>query len=311
MVDLSVVIPIYQSAGSLEELHRRLKKALAKTTPRFEIVFVEDGGRDHSWEILESIARKDPKVKAFRLSRNFGQHAAITAGLSQCVGKWAIVMDGDLQDPPEEIPRFWSKAREGYDIVYSKRKQMKHAFWRNLIGDIYFKLINFFNQSAIDREFGNFTAVSRKVIDAFLGVRDRDRHYLFILYWLGFQSAILEYEHGERGSGRSSYNLGRLIQHAFNGLFFQTTIFLRWIVYLGFGVSVAGLFFAAYIIYDHFSQSVLPGWASLIVLILLVGGFILVSTGVTGLYIGKIFDQVKGRPLYVIQKEVVHGRSKG
>lgn len=310
MIELSVVIPVYQSAASLEELHRRLKKVLPKITSRYEIVFVEDGGRDNSWDLLEGIARRDSKVKAFHLSRNFGQHAAITAGLSNCLGKWAVVMDGDLQDSPEEIPRFWKKAQEGYDIVYSKRKQMKHVFWRTWVSSLYFKLINLFNQSAVDREFGNFSVISRKVIDAFLDVRDKDRHYLFILYWLGFRSAVVEYVHAERAEGKSSYSLTRLIQHAFNGLFFQTTIFLRWIIYLGFGVSAMGVLFAALIVYEYLFHSVLPGWTSLIVLTLLVGGFILVSTGVTGLYIGKIFEQVKGRPLFIIQEEASRGSGK-
>lgn len=308
MIELSVVIPIYQSEDCLEELHRRLKKVLSKVTPNYEIVFVEDGGRDHSWEVLEGIARRDKKVKAFHMSRNFGQHAAITAGLYQCSGKWAVVMDGDLQDPPEEIPRFWAEAKKGFDIVFSKRKQMKRSFWRIWIAILYFKVINIFNQTAIDREFGNFTVISHKVIDAFLNVRDKDRHYLFILYWLGFRSTIVEYNHGERHKGKSSYSFMRLIEHAFNGLFFQTTVFLRWIVYLGFGVSLLGLLFAFYIVYQFLFHSILPGWTSLIVLYLVIGGFIISSTGVTGLYIGKIFEQVKGRPLYIIQTGIVNGR---
>lgn len=310
MVDLSVVIPIYHSADCLEELHRRLQTTLKGVTPHYEIVFVEDGGKDRSWEVLERIAKKDRKVQAFRLSRNFGQHAAITAGLSQCSGKWAVVMDGDLQDPPEEIPRFWKEARKGIDIVFSKRRQMKQSFLRRWLGVLYFKIINIFNQSAIDRSFGNFTLISRKVIDAFLNVRDKDRHYLFILYWLGFRTGLVEYQHGERHSGRSSYSLGELVRHAFNGLFFQTTVLLRWIIYLGFGLSLAGVLFSARIVYLYFFHSIQPGWTSLVVLILMVGGFIILSTGITGLYIGKIFDQVKGRSLYVFDQKIVNGSKK-
>jgi polyisoprenyl-phosphate glycosyltransferase len=307
MVDLSVVIPVYHSAGCLEELHRRLRKVLDRITPRHEILFVEDGGRDNSWDVLERIAKHDRKVIALRLSRNFGQHAAITAGLSQCSGKWAVVMDGDLQDPPEEIPRFFEKSKQGFDIIFSKRKQMKREFWRSLVSRFYFKMINFFNQSNIDREFGNFTMLSRKVINAFLNVRDKDRHYLFILYWLGFRAGIVEYVHGERPRGKSSYSFDKLIQHAFNGLFFQTTVLLRWIVYLGFSLSFLGSLAALYILYQYLFHSVLPGWTSLFVLILLVGGFIVISTGVTGLYIGKIFEQTKGRPLFLVDE--VAGRT--
>lgn len=307
MVELSVVVPVYRSAGSLVELHRRLQETLRTITSNYELVFVEDCGGDESWEILEKIALKDRKVLAFRLSRNFGQHAAITAGLSQCAGNWAVVMDCDLQDPPEEIPRFYAKALSGYDIVFAKRKRKKEFFLRRFLSFFYFKLINFFNRSDIDPDFGTFSIISRKAIDAFLKVQDRDRHYLFILYWLGFGTATVEYEHEKRHSGKSSYGFKSLMVHALNGLFFQTTILLQWIVYLGFGVSSIGVLFAGWTVYEYFFHSVTPGWTSLIFVILMVSGFIIISTGIAGLYIGKIFEQVKGRPLYVLDRKIAHG----
>jgi dolichol-phosphate mannosyltransferase len=140
------------------------------------------------------------------------------------------------------------------------------------------------------------------VVDAFLKLQDRDRHYLFILHWLGYNATDIEYEHAERHSGRSSYSIRALLKHAFDGIFFQTTILLRWIVYLGFWISASGLAFTVYFIYLYFAYSIYPGWTSLAVLILLIGGFIISSTGIAGLYIGKIFEQVKGRPLYVVDQ---------
>ncbi len=146
------------------------------------------------------------------------------------------------------------------------------------------------------------------MIDAFLRFQDRDRHYLFILNWLGFRTATIEYEHAERHSGSSSYSFRQLVRHALDGMFFQTTVLLRWIVYVGFWVSLAGFLLAAYYLYMYLAHAVYPGFTSLAVLILLIGGFIIMSTGVAGLYIGKVFDQVKGRPLYVIDQAVVDGR---
>jgi len=237
-----------------------------------------------------------------RLSRNFGQHAAITAGLAECRGTWAIVMDCDLQDPPEEIPRLYKTACAGFDIVFARRKQKKHSLYRRLAARAFFGVINFFNQTRIHGEHGSFSIISRQVVDAFLRLEDRDRHYLFILQWLGFNATDVEYEHADRHSGRSSYSMRALLKHAFDGIFFQTTSLLRWIVYLGFWVSLSGGLLTLYFVYQYFAHNIYPGWTSLTVLILLIGGFIISSTGITGLYIGKIFEQVKGRPLYVIDQ---------
>ena len=159
-----------------------------------------------------------------------------------------------------------------------------------------------FNRALFDWSYGSFSAISRKVVDAYVKLRERDRHYLFVLQWLGFRTTSIEYAHAERPEGESSYTVGKLVKHAFDGIFFQTTVLLRWIVYLGFLVSLSGVLLAAYFIYDYFTRSIYPGWTSIVVLTLVIGGFIITSTGIAGLYIGKIFDQVKERPLYVIDQ---------
>jgi dolichol-phosphate mannosyltransferase len=263
-------------------------------------VLVDDRSPDDAWPLLVELAGRDPSVRAIRLSRNFGQQAAITAGLAECVGRWAVVMDCDLQDPPEEIPRLYLAAITGSDIVYAKRKRKQHSLYRRAAARLFFHVVNFFNKSSHEGEYGSFSIVSRKAIDAFLSLQDRDRHYLFILQWIGFGVTEIEYEHGARHSGESAYTLRALVKHAFDGIFFQTTSLLRWIVYLGFTVSGAGVLLASYFVYQYLVHDVLPGFTSLAVLLLLIGGFIIISTGVTGLYIGKIFEQVKGRPLYII-----------
>lgn len=309
-IDLSVVVPVYGCASCLPELHRRLTAAIASTGQRHELVFVDDRSPDGAWKVLRELSSTDPTLRAFRLSRNFGQHAAITAGLSLSCGRRVVVMDCDLQDPPEDIPRLLERANEGFDIVFARRVHKEHSWIRRAGAALFFSLINATTARQLEGEYGTFSVISRRVVEAFLQLGDRDRHYLFVLNWLGFTSADVEYRHGSRHSGRSSYTLRTLLRHALSGVFFQTTILLRWIVYLGFWVSLSGLALAGWFVYQYFAKDVQPGYTSLAVLILLLSGFIISSTGITGLYIGRIFEQVKQRPLFVVDREVRGGREQ-
>ncbi len=309
-LEITVVVPVYGCAGCLLELQQRLKKVLNSITRRHEIIYIEDRGNDDSWEIITRIAKKDKQVKAYRLSRNFGQHAAVTAGIAHAQGKWTVVMDCDLQDPPEDIHRLYEKALDGFDIVLMKRKNKKLSVFRRMAADLYFKVINSFTTERLNGVYGSFSILSEKVRHSYLRLNDINRHYLFILRWLGYETTSLEYEHAERFAGKSSYNLVALLTHGFNGIFFQTTVLLRWIVYVGFVVSLLGWLSAFYFVYLYLFHSIPPGWTSLAILTLIIGGFIIISTGITGLYIGKIFDQVKKRPLYVIDEAIEKGNLK-
>jgi dolichol-phosphate mannosyltransferase len=266
----------------------------------FEIVFVDDRSPDSSWETLLQLADRDSRVRALRLSRNFGQHAAITAGLADSYGCWTVVMDCDLQDPPEEIPRLLAKAREGYDIVLSKRVRPQQSWLRRISGRAYFRVRNFFMRMEMGTDYSSLSLLSRKVVNAFLDVHDRDRQYMLIVHWLGFERAEIEFEHAERLSGKSSYTMRELIRVAIEGFFFETTLLLRWIVYLGFALASAGVLLAIWFIVAYFVYQPYSGWTSVSVLLLLIGGFIITSLGVTGLYVGKIFGQVKDRPVFIV-----------
>jgi polyisoprenyl-phosphate glycosyltransferase len=308
--DLSVVVPVYRCTPCLPALHGRVAKVLDGLVDRFELIFVDDRGGDGAWEAISELSRLDPRVRGVRLSRNFGQHAAITAGLSAARGQAALVMDCDLQDPPEEIPRFLEKAAQGYDIVYGRRKTKPVGPIRGAMGRLYFRLMSTFTGSHLDGEYGSFSLISRDVIDGFLRFRDKDRHYLFILQWLGFDSADVEYDVSERYEGKSSYSFRTLLAHAFDGLFFQTTVLLRWIVYFGFMLAVLGALAAVYFVIARVAGSAYPGWTSMAVIMLLGCGFIITSTGITGLYIGKVFEQVKDRPLFIIDRQVEGGAER-
>jgi dolichol-phosphate mannosyltransferase len=307
MTELSIVIPVYGCEGCLVELHTRLRAVTASIEGHVEIVFVDDRSDDGSWETLRHIALTDHGVRALRLSRNFGQHAAITAGLQAATGRWAIVMDCDLQDPPEAIPRLYAKAQEGYDVVLSRRTQRRQHWLRRIAARAYYHSRDVLVQGAMYVNYTNMSIISRKVIDAFLVLRDKDRQYLLIVQWLGFDRAEIEVEPLDRYAGRSSYRVSTLLRVAADGMFFQSTVLLRWIVYAGFVIAAGGVALFLYAVAVLVLGRDLPDWTALPMAALLLSGFIVISTGVSGLYVGKIFDQVKGRPLYVIDAEIVAG----
>jgi glycosyltransferase involved in cell wall biosynthesis len=298
--EISVVIAVYGCAPCLRSLYQRLTAVLEPMRLPYEIVFVDDRSPDGAWETLVQLAHEDPRIRLVRLSRNWGQHAAVTAGLTASQGQWTVVMDCDLQDPPEEIPRLYAKAIEGFEVVLTRRDERKQSLHRRLAARAYFRLREKFLGIQMDAEYSMLSIVSRKVVDAFLTLGDRDRQYMLILHWLGFPRAVLEIEHAERHEGKSSYTFRMLIRVGLDGMFFQTATLLRWIVYAGFGVAVCGMALAVYLVYRYFVTDPLPGWTSVAVLVLLLSGTILVALGVTGLYVGKIFEQVKGRPLFVV-----------
>lgn len=302
--EISVVAPVYECAGCLDALHQRVAAALDETGESWELVLVDDASPDGAWERIEQICAADPRVRALRLSRNFGQHAAITCGLGAARGHWVAVMDCDMQDPPEELPRLLEAAREGYDVVLSQRDHRRQALHRRLAANAYLRVRNKLAGVHINTRHSTLSVISRPVVEAFLRVGDRDRQYLMILHWLGFPTTTVTIAHREREHGGSSYTLAKLVQVAVDGMFFQTTVLLRWIVVLGFVLAALGAAATVLLVILYFVNSPLPGFTSLAALALGIGGFTIVSTGVIGLYVGKIFEQVKGRPLFVVDRQL-------
>jgi len=301
---ISVVVPVYNCAGCLRALHERLTATLSALGPDYEIVLVDDRSLDDAWEVLTELARGDRRLRIVRLSRNFGQHAAITAGLTRSRGDWTVVMDCDLQEPPEEIARLWAKAQEGYDIVRATREGRRHSAFRRMSASLYRRMLSE-REGGGEIEFSTLSMISRKVVDAFLQLRDRDREYQLVLDWLGFSQATISFAHAEReGDSPSAYGLRELVGVALDGMFFRTTVLLRWIVLLGFLVAAAGFGLGAYAVFSRYVEDTPAGYTSIVVLLVLLSGFILISLGVVGLYVGRIFDQVKGRPLFVVDEQI-------
>ena len=297
------MVPVFGCADCLAALHARLTDSVRTITDRYELVFVDDRSVDDGWAVLVRLAREDPHVRAFRLSRNFGQDAAITAGLTQATGAWTVVMDCDLQEAPEDIPRLWAAAGEGYDIVRTVRRGWRHSAFRRNASRMYRRLTL---ETDVRPDYSNLSLLSRRVVDAFLRLEDRDREYMIALDWLGFDSTAVEIEHHERHAGESGYTLRRLVRVALDGMFFRSTVLLRLVVLLGFLVAFAGIVVAGFEVADYFlePEKSVPGYTSLAVLLLVLTGFIIVSVGVVGLYVGRIFEQVKNRPLFLIDQQV-------
>jgi glycosyltransferase involved in cell wall biosynthesis len=310
MKDLSVVIPVYGCDSCLTDLCDRLQRAIEPLTDDYELIFVDDRSPDGSWTVLQGLAQERPALRLVRLSRNFGQHAAITAGLFESSGRRVVVMDCDLQDRPEDIPRLWAEAEKGYEVVLSRRRRRSQSLLRRLTGHLYYRLRNVLVRTDMYTNYTNLSMISRKVVEAFLTLRDKDRQYLLIVDWLGFEQTTVEVDPADRRAGNSSYNWRRLVKVAVDGMFFQTTVLLRWIVYVGFSLALLGALLASYTLIVYAFGRPLPAWTGLPVLTLLLAGFIIISTGVAALYIGKIFDQVKGRPLYVVDTKVVGGEER-
>lgn len=283
-------------------LHERLTRTMSLLTGRYELVFIDDRSVDDGWTVLQRLAREDPRVRAFRLSRNFGEAAAVTAGLAKARGAWAVVMDCDLQEAPEDIPRLWAAAGEGYDLVRTTRKQWRHSRFRRWTSRLYRSLTL---ETPVRPDYSSMSLLSRRVIDAFLQLNDRDREFMIALDWLGFDSATVEIEHHERHEGESSYVLPRLIRIAVDGMFFRSTALLRLVVLVGFVIALIGFAVAAYEIIDYFVEPAkrFPGFTTLAVLMLVLAGVIIFSVGIVGLYVGRVFEQVKDRPLFLIDEE--------
>ncbi|MGH2914603.1 MAG: glycosyltransferase family 2 protein [Solirubrobacteraceae bacterium] len=307
---LSVVVPVFGCAGCLTALHERLTRSVAALTDDYELVFVDDRSLDGGWDVLLKLASSDVHVRALRLSRNFGQHAAITAGLSEARGDWAVVMDCDLQEAPDDIPRLWAATREGFQIVRTVRRGRRHPPVKRWASRAYRRLTL---EADAPPDYSTLSLISRPVIDAFVRLRDRDREYLTALDWLGFDGTAIEIEHAERHHGASGYTLRRLVSVALDGMFFRSTALLRAVVLSGFLVALVGVALAIFEIADYFAEphKTVPGYTSLAVLLLILAGFVIVSIGVVGLYVGRVFDQVKDRPLYLIDARVESSRASG
>jgi polyisoprenyl-phosphate glycosyltransferase len=304
---ISIVSPVYQAEGIVDELVKRIREEVTRITEDYEIVLVEDGSPDQSWEKIEENCKADKRVKGSKLSRNFGQHYALSAGLKESSGEYVVVMDCDLQDNPKYIPTLVDKAKEGFDIVYTVKKIRKHGVIKNLFASFFHKIFNWLiNDKRLSsyEQVGAFSLLSRKAVDAFCEYNEYHRAFLQIIRWLGFSNARISVEHDERFRGKTSYSVTKSISLALDGIVSHSDKLLHISIYIGFVFSLLGFILIVNIVLKSIGSGFQPGWASTIVLIIFCTGLVLISLGITGIYIGKIFVQAKRRPLYLIDKKI-------
>lgn len=300
---LSVVIPVYKAESCLAELYLRLKAALENITSDFEIVLVEDGGGDNSWQLIEQLAAGDPRVRGIQFSRNFGQHYGITAGLDHCDGDWVVVMDCDLQDRPEEIPRLYAKAQEGFDVVLARRGTRRDSPLKRLTSQMFYKVFSYLTDIEYDGESGNFRIMSRKVVLNFRRMGEQLRFFGGLVQWMGFPAASIDVSHSERFEGKSTYTLAKLWKLAVEIIIAHSDKPLRLAVRFGFFMVLFSFCYGMFIFLRALlNGSSIPGWNSLIVSLYFIGGIIIAMLGVLGIYLGKTFDESKKRPLYIINQ---------
>lgn len=303
--DISIVTPVYKCEACLVELYKRLKGALTPISTHFEIIMVNDASPDHSWNVIERLASVDSRVKGIHLSRNFGQHHAITAGLDFAQGEWVVVMDCDLQDQPEEIPKLYRKAQEGYDVVFGRRYKRCDKWIKTWSSKLFYKIYDYFTENKTDTTIANFSICSRTVVENFRNLREQNRAFPLFIKWMGFRSASVDIEHAERFAGKSSYNLSKLFNLAVDGIVSQSNKPLKLSIKFGFLISFVSFLYGLYLMYRYFFLfQTVPGWTSVMVSIYFIGGLIFANFGILGLYIGKVFDETKNRPLYIIQETV-------
>jgi polyisoprenyl-phosphate glycosyltransferase len=305
---ISVVAPIYNEAETLQELHRRLTEAL---TPlgAYEIVLVDDGSSDGSWSRLLELAAGDPRLRLVRLSRNFGHQAALSAGLDAARGDAVVIMDGDLQDPPEVIPQLVRKWRDGYDVVYAVRTEREGETWARVASaSAFYRVLQRITSTPIPRNAGDFRLLSRRAVDALSQMPERARFLRGMTSWIGFRQTGVPYERDPRYAGTSKYSLPRQLRLAFDAISSFSTMPIKAVTVLGFALVVFCMAVLAWTLYVRFftSDSV-QGWTSVIAVVLLLGGVQLLSLGVIGQYVARIFDETKHRPLYLVD-EVVETR---
>jgi glycosyltransferase involved in cell wall biosynthesis len=305
MTHLSVVVPVFNEESLIGELVKRVKTNVQLISNDYEIILVDDGSQDKTWELIENEAHKEKRVKGLKFSRNFGHHYAITAGLHNASGEWVVVMDGDLQDRPEVIPELYQKSQTGFDVVFVSRKNRPEKFYYRMAQKVFYWILRILSGMDFDSRQANFSIINKKVVEAFKDFPENARFYGSTIKWLGFKSSSILADHGTRYSGKPSYTFKKRVKLALDIILSFSERPLKFAIALGLIMSSISIFIALWIVYGTLRWGyAVMGWPSGIVSILFSSGIILTVLGIIGIYLGRVFDEVKRRPLYIISNIV-------
>lgn len=300
--DYSIVVPVFDEEEALPELHERLTWLLEQLDGDAEVILVDDGSRDDSYALMLDINRRDPRFKLLQLSRNFGHQVAITAGLDFATGRAAVVMDADLQDPPETVLAMAERWREGFDVVYGVRRERRgETRFKRTTASVFYRLLQRLADVQIPADAGDFRLLDRKALDAYLSLREHDRYVRGMVSWVGFNQIGVPYTRDERRAGTTKYPLGKMLKFAADGIVSFSNAPLRFALGLGFVVSASAFIYGIVaIVLKATGAFTVPGWTSIIFVISFLGGVQLMVLGVIGEYVGRTFIETKQRPLYVV-----------
>lgn len=303
---ISVIIPVYNERENLTALTSRLNPVLQQSAQgSFEVLFIDDGSRDGSSEILDEISALDRRYKVIHLSRNFGHQSALQAGIDAASGDAVILMDADLQDPPELLTQFIDRWQDGYDVVYAIRKSRREAIWKRTAYKAFYRTMNFIAEIETPLDAGDFCLMDRRVVDALVGLRERNRFLRGLRTWVGFKQLGIEFERPQRNAGKPKYTLRKLVGLAASGYIGFSSFPLRLAAWLGLFSALTGFAIAVWAAVEKLTNHYAPqGWTSTIAILLLVSGVQLIMLGVIGEYLGRVYDEVRQRPLYVISSRV-------
>lgn len=299
----SVVSPVYEAEDLVNTLVERISKQMTAITENFEIILVDDGSSDGSWQRIEENAQRDARIKGIKLSRNFGQHHAITAGLQASQGEWVVVIDCDLQDQPEEIPKLYQKAQEGYQVVLAQRLQRKDRPAKRFFSWLFYRIFSYLTGIKQDARIANFGIYHRKVISAVNQMPESLRYFPTMVLWVGFKQTAIAVNHSPRTTGKSSYNFKKRLHLAINVMLAYSDKPIYLTIQFGFLIALLAFIFTILTLIRYWIGAIkVLGYTSLIISISFFSGLIMMTLGIVGLYVGKTFESVKRRPLFIVEK---------
>lgn len=307
MTELSIIIPIYNEEGNIQILHDRLCKVIEGITSSFELVFVNDGSKDKSLALIKLLALQDSRVRYLDFSRNFGHQIAVSAGLDHVRGNSVVIIDADLQDPPELIAEMYAKMKEGYQVVYAKRRQRQgETFLKTFTAKMFYRILKKITSINIPVDTGDFRIMDKKVVDVLNNMPERNKFLRGQISWIGFNQTYVEYDRDERFAGKTGYTYRKMLRFAMDGITSFSNFPLKVASTLGFVVSGISFFIMLYSLYVRFVNGhFVEGWTSLMISILFLGGIQLICVGIIGEYLSRVSDNVRNRPLYVVAESNV------
>ena len=313
MIEISIVIPVFNEQDTITELHNRLQASVSSITPNYELIFVNDGSKDFTLLKLIELAEHDHRVKYISFSRNFGHQIALSAGSDHCKGKAVVIIDGDLQDPPELIPALYKRFMEGYEVVYARRtKRRGENLFKRTTAKLFYRIMKRMTSFDFPLDVGDFRLVDRKIVEYLKQMPEQNKFLRGQTAWLGFRQTFVDFERDSRKAGRTGYPLVKMIRLALDGITAFSDAPLRLVTNLGLSISLCAFIIILYALYSHyFLHQTITGWTSLIISSMFIGGIQLLSIGIIGEYISRINSNVRNRPLYIVEKTNVDSKEGG